>query len=129
MRNPAQRYEIFPIVTPLLWEKWWDALQDSGVLDEFADVPRGLCFGFKIGVSAGLTSTFTPPNNPSGMDNYTIIESYYMKEIHAGRVSTPYTPMQLQALIGFFRTPASRRNFSQRRCQTSYHPRPFLSLK
>jgi len=104
MRNPVRQYEVFPIVTPLLWERWQDALRGAGVLSKFADVPRGLCFGFKIGVSAALTSTFTPPNNPSGMDNYSIIESYYMKEMDAGRVSAPYDRMQLQSLVGFFRT-------------------------
>jgi len=101
MRNPVQWYEVFLIVTLLLWEKWQVVLRDAGVLDDFADMPRRLCFGFKIGVSAGLTSMFTPPNNPSGMDNYSIIESYYIREMHDGRVSTPYEPTQLQALVGF----------------------------
>jgi hypothetical protein len=71
--NPALQHEIFPIVTPLLWEKWQDALTVAGVLDDFKDIPYGLCFSFHISICDALLATFTPPNHPSSVEHSSII--------------------------------------------------------
>ncbi|KAG1721321.1 hypothetical protein EDD22DRAFT_761667, partial [Suillus occidentalis] len=36
---------FLPIVTPFIWEKWHELLDRAGVLQEFADVPKGIRFG------------------------------------------------------------------------------------
>ncbi|KAF9226258.1 hypothetical protein BS17DRAFT_776958 [Gyrodon lividus] len=41
---------FFPIVTPFLWWKWEELLRDAGALEEFLDVLKGICFGWKLGV-------------------------------------------------------------------------------
>jgi hypothetical protein len=102
--NPALRHEIFPIITPLLWEKWQDALTMAGLLDNLNDVPRGLCFCFCIGVCDALSATFTPPNHPSSAKHSSIIEQYFSDEESAGHVSPHYSQVVLKSLIGFFRT-------------------------
>ena len=73
-------------------------------MDKFCDVPEGICFGFKIGVKHAITSTFTPPNSPSGLENMSIIQDYYAKEENTGCVSIPYDHVFPEQSIGFFQT-------------------------
>jgi hypothetical protein len=104
LHNPVLRSELFPMVTPLRWEKWWDRLKQAGALADFYDVPQGICSGFNIGVHEALSSTFTPPNTSSGLENYDIIDNYYAAEEREGRVSAPFEQDLLSSLIGYFRT-------------------------
>jgi hypothetical protein len=50
----------FPIVTPLVWERWEAQPKDAGRLDDFHDVIHCLKFGFKIGVSSSIPDVFSP---------------------------------------------------------------------
>jgi hypothetical protein len=102
LRNPAPWHEIFPIVTPLFWEKWQDALAGVGILDDFNDVPRGLCVSFHV--CDTLSATFTSPNHPSSVEHSSIIERYFSDEESAGRVSPLYSQAVLRVLISFFYT-------------------------
>jgi len=131
MCNPALRSEILPIVTPLHWGKWWDRLKEASILGDFYDVPQGLCSGFNVGVHEALTSTFTPPNSASGVENYDIIDTYYASEEAAGRVSRLFDPAVLQSLIGhfhtspmgvFFRSPTSKPQIVQDHSFPRNHP-------
>jgi hypothetical protein len=45
---------IFPIVTPFKHWKWSELLKKAGILDEFSEVPKGLCNGFNVGLDSML---------------------------------------------------------------------------
>ena len=54
---------VFPIVTKLKAEAWELALENAGILSEFADVPVGLRQGFLCGLEQiSLACTSVPPN-------------------------------------------------------------------
>ena len=64
-RRNATSSGFLPVVTPFCWQKWEEALSAAGALEIFADVPKGICFGWRIGVSDSysLSSSFIPPNH------------------------------------------------------------------
>jgi hypothetical protein len=101
--RPIPRPELFPIVTPLRWQRWEAILGEAGLLDEFADVPLGLQFGFKIGNSSSLSTVFSPPNHKSALDNSAFISAQINKEIECGRYSEPLPPDEFLAIYGPYR--------------------------
>jgi hypothetical protein len=102
--NPAKCEQIFPIVTPLLHERWSKALLEAGLLDEYHDLPKGICFGFRSGLKNTITSSYIPPNARSALSNLEPIDDYLAKESAAGRISKKYSSHELSSLIGPFRT-------------------------
>ncbi|KAF9226996.1 hypothetical protein BS17DRAFT_813936 [Gyrodon lividus] len=48
---------FLPIVTPFHWERWEALLQEAGALEEFSDVPKGICFVSNTQTSLALIST------------------------------------------------------------------------
>jgi hypothetical protein len=62
-----------------------------GLLDRFADIPKGIQEGFDMGVSTQLLSTYTPPNHQSAMDNTDAIDCYISKELAARHYVGPFT--------------------------------------
>ncbi|KAL6307528.1 hypothetical protein BKA93DRAFT_727521 [Sparassis latifolia] len=63
--RPAIQSEFSPIITPLHWDAWHDELQAANCLDEFGDVPIGICDGFRIDVTSHLTVSYFSPNHKS----------------------------------------------------------------
>jgi hypothetical protein len=96
--------DLFPIVTPLRWQRWEAVLSEAGLLDRFADVPLGLRFGFKIGVSSSVSTVFSPPNHKSAHENSAFIASQIKKEIDCGRYSVPLPPDEFLTIYGPYRT-------------------------
>lgn len=104
LRNPTLRSEFLPIVTPLRWDRWRDLLSAAGSLDRFPDVPVGLRDGFRLGVSSSISSTFSPPNHKSALDNSSFIDEQISTEIAAGRYSLPLSPSEFESRFGPYRT-------------------------
>lgn len=97
---------FLPIVTPFLWQKWHELLDRAGALQEFADVPKGIRFGWRLGIpdSFPLNCTYIPDNHKSALDHPEFIMSYIHAEVAAGRYTGPFSPDRLERIIGFFRT-------------------------
>jgi hypothetical protein len=97
---------FLPIVTPFIWERWHELLERAGVLQEFADVPKGIRYGWRLGVpdSFPLSCTYIPDNHKSALDHPDFIISYIHAEVSAGRYSGPFSPDRLERIIGHFRT-------------------------
>ena len=94
------------MVTPFRWQVWEDLLSAAGTLEDFADVPKGIRFGWRIGVpdSYTLSSTFIPPNHKSALDHIDFLLEYINSEVREGRYSGPFSPSRLEHIIGPFRT-------------------------
>jgi hypothetical protein len=104
LRNRIMRNKLFPIITPLRWDRWRDRLLAAGWLVEFADVPIGLHDGFRIGVSSQITSTFSPPNHKSAFVNSDFIDEQIRTEIAEGCYSEGLDPAAFLATYGPYRT-------------------------
>ena len=94
----------YKITTPLNASHWYHALLSSGLLSRFHDVPTGIASGFKTGVYSILSDTFIPANHKSALQNPFAVEAHISKELRLNRYSGPFSPSQLQSLIGHFRT-------------------------
>lgn len=103
--NRALREQLLPIVTPLKHESWRDLLQEAGVLEEFADVPAGIQYGFDLGLgSYPLAQSFNPPNHYKLPEHETFILSKYKEEIDIGLLSPGYPLPFLEEILGPIRT-------------------------
>lgn len=104
LHNPALLDHYFPIVTPLIPEKWHDLLEEAGCLEELSDVPLGIAYGFRAGVNIPILQSYIPPNHSSATEFDFAVQDAFQKEISAGRHSLPYDPAALESLIGPYRT-------------------------
>lgn len=102
--HASARVSLLKIVTPLLADTWDRALTDCSLLDQFSDVPLGLCNGFKTGVSSSLMTHFIPDNHKSALTSPQIVNEHISKELALNRYSGPFSVSQLLTLIGPFRT-------------------------
>lgn len=97
--------DLFPIVTRLKHRVWTEFLLEAGVLDKFQEVPKGLQYGFHIGLEQfQLDRTFTPPNHFTTPEHTSFVRQKCTSEIALGRISKGYLPEELFALIGHFRS-------------------------
>lgn len=74
------------------------------MINDFLDVPHGLQFGFRTGVTSNLSSTYIPPNHQSALSQPHTVASHISKELQLGRYSGPFSPNELFLNIGHFRT-------------------------
>ena len=90
-RRNATSSGFLPVVTPFHWQKWEEALSTAGVLEFFADVPKGIRFGWRIGVpdSYSLSSSFIPPNHRSALDHLDFLLDYIESEVREGHYTGP----------------------------------------
>lgn len=91
------------VVTPLIADKWEEAIHRAGMQDSSSDVPHGLRAGFRLGTSSVLDSTVVHRNHLSAVKNPSAIENHIQAELAAGRYSGLFTRSDLQARIGHFR--------------------------
>ncbi|RDB24632.1 hypothetical protein Hypma_008188 [Hypsizygus marmoreus] len=95
----------FPISTPHKHWRWTALLEEVGGLEQFAEVPKGLQFGFSLGLEDFvLDSTFSPPNHYKSPEHHAFIQAKYAEGTQLGRVSPGYTPALATELFGFYRT-------------------------
>jgi hypothetical protein len=102
--SPTTRQDLFPIVTPLRWQRWEAALAEAGLAEEFRDIINGIRFSFRIGVSCRIDSVYSPDNHRSALKNADFISSQIEKEIQAGCYSMPLSPDEFLATYGPYRT-------------------------
>lgn len=100
----AHLSNLFPIVTPLLPDKWEAALKAANLYHLFSDVPVGLREGFHMGIHSTVSETYTPPNHTSATAHPAVIQDYINKERAGGRYTGPFSRSRLEYLIGPFRT-------------------------
>jgi hypothetical protein len=98
----AKLSELLHIVTPLCWQKWEEHLAEAGLLETFADVPKGIRFGFDLGVDGKPLTTYIPRNHKSALDNPAAVEAYIEAELEAGRYLGPFDSKTLEERIGYF---------------------------
>lgn len=95
---------LLKVVTPLCHEAWRECLDQLSLLNQFADVPLGLQYGFKTGVSSSILTSLIPQNHSSALLAPHVVAQHINNELLLGRYSGPYSASQLLALIGAFRT-------------------------
>lgn len=98
------RESLLKVVTPLPHMRWYDVLVRCSLLNKYQDVPFGLRFGFKTGVSSKLIAHYIPDNHRSALDSPDIVNDHINKELSLNRYSGPFNVSQLLTLIGPFRT-------------------------
>lgn len=104
-RRLVQLDSLFPVSTPLRADHWEEELAAAGVLDRFAEVPKGLRNGFSIGLdSFALDQTFIPKNHYRTSDAHAFVLSKYAQEIKLGRLSPGFSPSDALTLFGPYRT-------------------------
>ncbi|EGN93398.1 hypothetical protein SERLA73DRAFT_78704 [Serpula lacrymans var. lacrymans S7.3] len=102
MGNPILRNYFFPIVTPLLWQQWDHMLCDADALHLFPDVLTGIQDSFCLGFSSTITSTFSPMNHNSSIQNSTFVQQHIAKELKCGHYSPPLNFDLFSHVFGHF---------------------------
>ena len=90
------------IVTPFHWHAWESLLCDTGVLEQFVDVLKGIHFSWHLGVDSSyvLSLSFFPQNHHSALEHLDFILDYISSELAENRYLGPFSPSDLEALIG-----------------------------
>jgi hypothetical protein len=94
--------DLLRIVTPLRWRRWEEYLAEAGLGELFKDVPKGIRYGFDLGVDELPKCTFIPRNHKSALENPDVVEAYIKTELDAGRYLGPFEPEWLESVIGPF---------------------------
>jgi hypothetical protein len=55
-------------ITPYIPDQWLKALVDTGLIHRYPSIPKGLIFGFDIGIPQ-ISHIFSPLNHPSVANN------------------------------------------------------------
>lgn len=104
-RRPVPLDHIFPLSTPLRADHWQHALAAAQVLDLFAEVPKGLCEGFDIGINSLILShSYYPRNHYRTAEAHDFLVSKYCSEVALGRVLPGFNPAFVEHWFGAFRT-------------------------
>lgn len=100
----AHHSDLLAVITPLIAENWKLLLIHCDIYHSFHDIPFNIEFGFDMGVTSRVSSTYTPPNHNSALDHPEVILQHINKELSCRRYSGPFSKSQLEYLIGPFRT-------------------------
>ncbi len=93
--------DVFLITTPFHYWAWEELLESAGTLQEFADIPAGIRYGFLIGLEDYyLLETFAPPNHCTTNEHLEFLNEKYNEEMAKKHLSKGYEPEQLYRLIG-----------------------------
>jgi hypothetical protein len=96
-----QSDNIFPIVTSFKHEVWLKELCNADASARFLEVPKGLHYGFTVGLQDfTLAFTFSPLNYTSSTLYEDLLIKKYSKEIELGCISQGYDPHILESIIG-----------------------------
>ena len=102
---PRPQTELPRFSTRLKADAWEELLTEADGLEEFPEIPDGIRQGFKIGLEHyQLTKTYIPENHYTLPHHLEHIRQKRDEEIALGRISRGYTPEELEALVGHFRT-------------------------
>jgi len=74
------------------------------LINIYPDIPTSLRFGFDMGVSSKLMTTYTPPNHSSSLLSPDAIDAHIKKELSLRRYTGPFSRSRLELIIGPFRS-------------------------
>jgi hypothetical protein len=97
-------HNLLSINTPFIPDEWEKLLNNTIPFNKFPDVPVSMRFGFDMGVHTPPSQTFIPPNHSSATSFPDHVMSHIQNELALGRYSGPFTRIELEALIGPFRS-------------------------
>jgi hypothetical protein len=97
-------HNLLPIITPFIPDEWEKMLNDITPFNKFPDVPIGMRFGFDMGIHSSPSHTYIPPNHNSALSYPDHVSSHIRNELSLGRYSGPFSRLELESLIGPFRT-------------------------
>lgn len=92
------------VVTPLDADRIEQLLGNVGLLAQWQHIVHNIRHGFDVGINKPVTQTLIFPNHASSQLDESFIDSYIAEEHAAGRYSIPFTPSELESVIGCFRT-------------------------
>jgi hypothetical protein len=90
-------------LTPYHADTWRHLLEKSGLIRTYSHIPHSLQYGF-LGSISPITSTYTPPNNPSVDEHADAFAAILEREFSSGRYLGPLSKAEVEALIGPFQT-------------------------
>jgi hypothetical protein len=90
-------------LTPYKPEAWLQFLNSSNLIRKYAHIPNGLQHGFLASVPM-ISSTYTPPNNPSLYAHHDTFTAILDHEYAMGRYIRPMSKLETEDLIGPFQT-------------------------
>lgn len=90
------------VVTPLNADKLELMARSFGIFQKWAHVIDGVCNGFNVGIKEQFSSSIIHPNHSSSSLDSDFISSYIQAEEAAGRYSSAFSKLELEALIGPF---------------------------
>jgi hypothetical protein len=94
-----------PISTCLIADKWERVLLKAGLLEDHADVLKGIQEGFYVRIGdITLTSTYIANNHFCTEAEVQIVHTKFTEEITLCCLSPPFNPATLESQIGPFRT-------------------------
>jgi hypothetical protein len=92
------------VVTPLHADRIEALLSQLGILAAWRHVVSGIRLGFDVGVRVHPERTVTHPNHASSGADTGFIDAYIAGECAAHRYAGPFSPDELEALVGPFIT-------------------------
>lgn len=90
-------------LTPYNPDAWLRALTKSRLILKYPHIPQSLQHGFH-GSIPNITSTHTPPNNPSIIEHAEAFATILFRKFETGRYLGPLSASDVEALIGPFQT-------------------------
>jgi hypothetical protein len=100
--DPAPRADSGRVVTPLLADRIEEVLVQLGLHDRWAHVTAGIRHGFDMGIRAQPERSVIHPNHSSVEAAPSFIDEYIAGECAGQRYLGPFSPTELEALVGPF---------------------------
>jgi hypothetical protein len=100
--DPVPRADSGRVVTPLLADRIEEVLVKLGLHDRWAHVIAGIRYGFNMGIRAQPKRSVIHPNHSSVEAAPSFIDEYIAGECAGQRYLGPFSPTELEALVGPF---------------------------
>jgi hypothetical protein len=98
--SPARPNPPWPLVTPLILERWHHYLSKHDLLEKHAKTLNDIEFGFSYHSSIQISESRIFPNQPFTIQNPEVIDKVIESELEAGRYFGPYTLPEIEAILG-----------------------------
>jgi hypothetical protein len=104
LRNARPGPDPRSVFTPIIVDRTIHLLHTLGLQDKWKHIIAGLQDGFDVGIKEAPTHTLIFDNHASSRLDPAFISTYLENEESVGRYSQPFSPSQLEDIIGPFRT-------------------------
>ena len=92
------------IITLFIADAWEQELLSLNLIDSFSNILYSICHGFDLGIPSTPPKTYIPTNHASAIQHPQAIRTYINTELSNSCYTGPFSPSQLESLIGPFRT-------------------------